>query len=1481
MINFIFTTKRYDEEAKRYSASDEVQRIRDKMLETPDYEPDRYDRFPGNYLKVKFNNNFRLIFTRKEVKINGQDVRIYVALRVLKRGDREYEKFQTVRTSENDRDTISGKLTLDWEVYVKAVEIELSKPEETCPKPNLTEAEMNFVSAQLNINHELFDITIYETRNWINDVQKEGFNDYSNAASTIKDFIENNLYSANGWYVIEFKKIAILAYHTNDDWVLDRILERKDNGDYDEYTKDSKGNDLQCPKDFQRGYPYDFLNDEDEWRLMERDKKSNMVLSQQQVEIVSGNIQYPLFLTGRAGSGKSTMLQYLFAEIILRYLNTSQLCDDGLKLPVYLSYSSNLITDAKSLCKTLFEKNNVYQKQLIKDGITYKEDISPLMDDMFFVFNDLLRLCIDNNKDGESFKLFPNDKYISFPIFNTQWTKKFGKIRDAAKKYGPTISWHVIRTYIKGWNSNKFMTPEEYATIGEKNQTVSLETFRFIYEEVWEKWYSQIEGVWDDQDIVRYCLEHDLVDDRYSAVFCDESQDFTRIEIDFILKLSSFSNRSLQHVNEIKKLPFVFAGDEFQTLNPTGFSWASLSSYFTESLCKSTGLEQIPIPDPIELSENFRSTRQVVKLANRVQLLRASRFGEYSKPQTPHFSEDGNSVYCVSPTNKFIFDKLKEKHVILIVPAADGESIEEYIAKTPLKDQIEFENGVPQDITILNPTQAKGLEYPNVAVYGFNCNGQNSQLRLANLLEWFNKPTEDTISDIELKYQISNAYVAVTRAGSNLYIIDDFNDGSFWAFAFNHDDPEMEAHIKQLQERMFSKLSISQQEHWMTSEEDSGECQLSNEDSEEKKPTNEERLERNLGSIDNMPEGIDITDENLSYLRSEEHKNDLENRAEALHDPKLMRQAACIHRSAGNKKDEARCKAKAFTFEEDYLQAAKWFEIAGSYESAVENYWIELNIHPDKSIVSKIAELRDHSQNVKVRICVMCANPTVRNLKLAIDDTLNALERNNSEHATIGAWQFVLNHMLQKIQAKKNDGIRDIPVIAEKRNKLLTFDIDIDLSKLASLAFHIGAHSSAITLWEEMDKANRPSEYFHAQLRTLKYPDSIEFYEGTGDEDWKEQLIQEYRKKPNRILNDSQRRVIASVIKSIGTRDEFLKFLPFLLRAAYNIELSQMELEGANKFECDLNIPVLNALIEARYTDLSNWRRPKEKFVSPEAASLFDALEAIKRMREEDFNDYLDRALKVMKVIDFGKRYNAFSRKATSKLVFLELGKKFESRDSFIDSIRYYEWAANQSDDESFKRAMGIRWIVCKERQAKYEKDDSPKKAVYTKEALDRRKDLNIPFDEKLPEASALTFADWEELFAYYIKISNEIVEAEVKKAEKKSIKAESEQTKEEPSVDRSKLKKQELRYKEYAVIFFPEKGDVVVKDTENEYSIRIKGGNFPSEGEFYLEDSRIYASEGNTETPFVFEKTNNTLVFKIMEGEVDTNLSIVVTLTD
>lgn len=544
------------------------------------------------------------------------------------------EKYQVTDDEKVEIESILSKMTSD-DTDVVTRELE-----------PLSESEYGFISNPLSINHALFEETIYETEEWVEYVKNENdFSDFYNSAEVIENYIVDHLCDSNGWHSITFKDKIIFVYHDGKDWVLADIKKYNNTEDYSEFLNREK------PSVYRRGYPWTFLGDKDEWRDMELEKKSNMVLSEEQVKIVSNEIQYPLFITGRAGSGKSTALQYLFAEIILRYVHHKIEEDGNILPPVYLSYSENLITDAKGLSLILLQKNSEYKNQIAELGVNVEENVLPEFDGMFYVFQTLVKQCIKVHDTDYLSNHFLSSKHISFAKFNKLWNQRFSKVREAAKKYGPSESWHVIRTYIKGWDSEKHLSPEAYVMIPRDDKTVSEETFRIIYENVWKSWYSKMneEGYWDDQDLVRYCLDNNYVNEQFSAVFCDESQDFTRIELDFIMKLSSFANRRIDNVDDIKKIPFVFAGDEFQTLNPTGFSWRSLRGYFAKHLCELVGLEDqinnVRLDDPVELSENFRSTRQVVKLANRIQLLRASRFGEESKPQSTHFPREGHELY--------------------------------------------------------------------------------------------------------------------------------------------------------------------------------------------------------------------------------------------------------------------------------------------------------------------------------------------------------------------------------------------------------------------------------------------------------------------------------------------------------------------------------------------------------------------------------------------------------------------------------------------------------------------------------------------------------------------------------------------------------------------------------------------------------------------------------------------------------------------
>lgn len=1437
-----------------------------------------YTKFPGNYIKIK-HGNFRSVLTTKQFTVDRQQVCVYIALRMFTRGDSEYDKFKLSTKSENERDTITGKVSLDWTYYENKVKELLKEPTTISNKPELTNSENLFISTPLNINHELFNTTIFETKEWINCVcdnfsgakSADGeFTDFTNAADEIYKHLVDNLFSPSGWYNIEFKEYAILAYKREDDnWILAKLVDRNPQSDY------SKEFPKIIPTDFQRGYPDTFLEDRDEWRVMEQDSKSNMVLSSQQVDIVSQKqIKYPLFLTGRAGSGKSTLLQYLFAEVILRYINSRDKKDIELKAPVYLSYSSNLIDDAKKLCTTLFEKNNVYKKALKEKNVNYKKDIQPLLPKMFYVFKTLLCDCIEQKHPGKIRKMFPDSKYISFSKFNSMWEKKFGKIRNAARDYGPSVSWHVIRTYIKGWDSDAFLTPKDYDRIGDKNQSVTSATFRTIYENVWEKWYSKLnteEGIWDDQDLVIYCLQEDCINDRFSAVFCDESQDFTRVEIDFILNSSSLAQHSIKSPDDINKLPFVFAGDEFQTLNPTGFSWASLRSYFTERLCTLVGIkpQKGMIPSLEVLSENFRSTRNVVKLANRIQLLRASRFEEYSVPQKPHFSQEGNSVFCISPSDEETLKKLKDNGVVLIVPTNDGESVEQFIKDSPLKDFVKFEDGVPSDITILNPTQSKGLEYPNVAIFGFDTKNSPG-IQIDNLTKWFDKhECPNLTEDIELKYQVSNAYVAATRASSNLYIIDDVNRSSFWAFAFNQSEDEaLDKDINHLQSLMLGSLSSAKRNQWSENE---------------------------IGWIEYVKD-IDISDENLKYLRSNEHKKDLENRADELRDTKLMLQAATSYKSAGNRSDEARCRAKAAAYDEKFDEAAEWFSKAGMYNEAIDNYWQELNNSQKLSVVEKIKKLTGKSHNEKIDFCKKTTAPTLRDIKMGLDNIARFLNDNPKELDCHKAWSYIITLMIQNLKTEGAEDIKNIPIIVATMDKLAEFGIEVNAcrSRLASIAYGIGAYEEAIKVWESMEIVERTPEYCNAKLKVEKYPKTIEFYEGTKDPEWFNKLLEEERMNHDTHLTESQKTVFCRAVRlATDCEKEFKWLLPFMLRSADNIENTDKVVVAAKALGININEDVVHSIAELRYSDLQSWNRPKAEYVDAEAEPLFDAIEAVRHIRKSDFQVYLQRSLKDMKIKDFcGTNYKRFARKKVAFLVYPELGKAFEQSGTFVNACIFYEWAVANTDEKDLKRFMSERWIVCKERQA--HNDDNEQ---YRTDAKRKREQLGIG-DKELPTEPKLNNSDWELIYKIATSISNETRVPQQQATQKlEPVKSEAvtqvtvkqESIKEDAQVKNPHTERQDAQgnsqptlsptiqkiiYGNYAVTYFPKNKEVLIKTTDDyEYQVRIKHGVFPQGGDYELRDGRIHILEEDTPTPFAIMTDENTLVIKIMDGDLYTGM--------
>lgn len=1457
----------------------------------------------------------RIIWQKKE----EGDTCVVVLIKLYRSHDDYKKYFLSMKSDKQKQDWLDQNTSFTFNnTEIEEIFKELEQPEEE-ESPillnELTDAENEFIHDLSSSKDSIFDTTIYETKQWMNKVQAPGFDDFDAVAEPLEEAI--TLYEGEeeyGEHLIPLKhkngQQNIYAIHCPQEsggkgsrWILLDIVNQNEVKIDGEQEKDYES----LIKDCRRTYPYTSLDDKDFWRKMEGDPNSNFVLSDEESRIIQRNNDFPFFISGRAGSGKSTVLQYMFADILLRYYEHKK--NDELKPPLYLSYSNQLVQAAMVLSESLLDKNHLYQKKLKKLNINYSTNIKPEVTNFFAEFKEIIKKCIKEKNPNIIETKFSLNKYVSYSDFRNAWTKRFGKNPDAIKKYSPSICWHIIRTYIKGWDSSKFLTPEGYSKIGRSNQDVSEQTYKDVYEEVWDKWYKNADS-WDDQDLVRYCLHPNdesvssYVEEKYSAIFCDEAQDFTRAEIDFILSLSSFSNRKYYDVNELSLLPFVFAGDEFQTLNPTGFNWDSVKSYFSNKLSQRLNFkpDEISLNDPVPLTKNYRSTSNIVKLGNRIQLLRESRFNQQSEPQDPYFSDEGHSIYCIDPNNVEIWKRILEMGVVLIVPSSDGQSVQEYINTTSIRNFIEFdEEGTPKKIRILNPTQAKGLEFPNVCVYGFDCSDLYQGLSLDSLESYFYNSQNGSRSDIqrnqediELKYQINNAYVSVTRAKERLFILDEFNVNSFWSFAFSSADPALQSEINKLEDLMLKGLSNKRKEFW--SKDKLGWITRGN------------ALQVNLNK--------EINHQNILSTSSM-----LKQRGIERCDSSLLRQAAASYREIGNLAEAYYCQAFAFSFDPnpDYEKAAASFiEAANNFsdpkseeqsvKKALDNYWEAVNdgAFKETDFIKKIEEnenLFDLLKGQRIEL-VLCDLLVKKYLSLIeINDFFESI-LSNKEIKGINAWSIMVGAVIKKL--KDNDFNEHY---CEKfKQNLKQFEsklgTQIDCTYLVKIAHDNEDYQYVIDLCESHDIF--PTEYYKAKVKLSKYPDTVRYLKSTGDSTWESKVLSEYQQNKHISINKEIKQIICESALNIVNKETINELLPSLL-SYVDFNSGTELLNRAERCGIKLNFNMLSGILSYRYLKMSEWQ-PLEKSFKDEDAISYELIKILKDLRSNsgvsNFRQQLDRIkIKNIKIKDYlSKQYSKYSNSQLFNLLLLELGLQFENRGVFIDSIRYYEWAANQTADNKVKRELDIRWIVCKEKLGELEHNDSQ-----INDAVNKRVDLKIGPELELPNLPDINkIIDWESLFAKIYKVDSSTEEKSKEKninhVENKLSKIISGETNIKPassiaslvSLEQKNNKVFSIERNEYKTIqnsqsqaqnysitienfefyFNGEKKELRIKDVkdEDEPMIRIKNGKFPEEGDydFFLnENRRMIKSDSKEITPFEITCENSKLIIKIYSGDV------------
>ena len=532
-----------------------------------------------------------------------------------------------------------------------------------------------------------------------------------------------------------------------------------------------------------RAYPVQIMLDKQStWQNIQRDKSANLALSPEEQNILDGalhnsrihnNNRYPLFINGRPGSGKSTILQYIYAV----YFHISLI--EVQPFPLFLTYSESLCKVARNNISNLLSTNG-----LLHQSHFTKEEILELLDEHVCSYRNFLKRQLPPEEQDK----LVMDKYINYAKFQKLMEKRTQDKKN--QDITAELSWHVIRTYIKGiGGSEGNFAPEDYKQHPEKQKTVSDAVFEKIYDTIWTCWYKntlQQDGFWDDQDLTNKVLDiqEQIQQEKQireinntSAIFCDESQDFTKQELEFIFNLSLFAHKTM-YTQELKHIPFIFAGDPFQTLNPTGFNWKVLESDFYQQIRDGLRKGDDNIKLDINFQElfcNYRSAQSIVRFCNTIQLLRGHVLNDFSiHPQEVYVKKDSPkpSFFTIADA-KEVMHLPENQSINILIPCAEGAEGEYWQSDSDLTSLIglwENEKGKP----VFSPMEAKGLEFPRIVLYKFGAYILGNPVIQSIIEQKILHPnTEFTHEEnLPVSYFFNSLYVAASRAKDRILIVD-------------------------------------------------------------------------------------------------------------------------------------------------------------------------------------------------------------------------------------------------------------------------------------------------------------------------------------------------------------------------------------------------------------------------------------------------------------------------------------------------------------------------------------------------------------------------------------------------------------------------------------------------------------------------------------------------------------------------------------
>lgn len=1040
---------------------------------------------PEPIIRKTLGRSFRLI----AVQLLDVDNIVVCFLGVWPRGSADYDRFldnprQFIRKFMPPEDDIKSFVE-------KRLDATISLPEEI-PPPDIKEYSYLYNTGLEEVDHT-YGI-IFESHDWVKMIRTEKYRGrmsrYFDLLCQEVVYADQNQHLAiqkQGGAKILFKKflrsnhiflIAPLLSENNDE---EKNIRRK-YADILRMEDDEISSEILL-KHSSRSYPQLILaDDEDIWQRVQKNTEGNLALSPEEARILkqmtrpeNNKKQFPLFINGRPGSGKSTILQYLFAEYLFLHLckNTDERLSDP---PVYLTYSEMLLRAAKQAVYTIIKCNSKFAAHRWMDLDV--PDVKKIIDQSFGEFHKFILQFLPPYLKNEVFRY---DKFYRFSDFQKEWNRYRKNDPDIRiRKMSPELAWHVIRTYIKGMSdrSDNYFDTESYEELSREQRTVSVANYEFIFERIWENWYKPLcekYGYWDNQDLTAAVLEHSTKEDlsRYPGIFCDEAQDFTRNELELILNLSIFHRRKIS-THELARVPFAFAGDPFQTLNPTGFSWNAVRAGFHEKIVRhldKTAQGHLSM-NYQELSYNYRSSRHIVGFTNLIQLTRGLLFDIPDlKPQKAWFGERNLQVPAHNNSDDLEVDRLPQYFnvssdacqrllterpgIIIIIPCQEGEE-EVYV------EQDEFLGTLASDnhyvCNFLSPMQAKGLEFHTVVLYKF---GEDLAISYTDLLS----PLKSGIphqgeSALPLEYFMNRLYVAASRAKKNLYIVD--TDQGIEAIWRNREMLNFDT--------LIASYNKTTEDQW--------------------KVENLTLVEPGLDSSFDLSEQGDSP---LDIAQSFKRSGVLE------HNPYLLRLAAANYRRSNYEGEASKCEAMAYEYEDKLEKAGLAYSALNMKDEALRCLWYAgalANIANNNLFANTIyqkAAIFDQQSIIEEPSFIQCR------------EILDGITKNLSDDPSIfqneyePQWSIIADKLITALvrsgsTSKEDYDISSWQSIYKNVSKLSKANLISDSApNLARIAFNASNYLHAVKIWDRCS-LNNHRDYYYSLAKVTDYPKNIDLF---------------------------------------------------------------------------------------------------------------------------------------------------------------------------------------------------------------------------------------------------------------------------------------------------------------------------------------------------------------------------------------------------